>query len=272
MVNVNQKERQFIKTVWQHYQEQGRHNLPWRQKSHLKPYNILVSEVMLQQTQVERVLPKYRAFLRQWGSVQSLSSAPLAQVLTAWQGLGYNRRAKNLQLAAKAVAEGGGRFPSSYEGLCELSGVGPYTAGAVMAFAYNQPVPIIETNIRTVYLHHFFNDQTDVDDREMLTLVKKTLDLENPREWYWALMDYGAFLKQTIGNNITQSRQYKKQSTFKGSDRQIRGAIIKLLTREKRTRPQLHKLPFDELRIDAQVEKLLKEGMIKKEGRWYQLP
>ncbi|MEM9336505.1 MAG: A/G-specific adenine glycosylase [Patescibacteria group bacterium] len=270
---MNQKERRFVKTVWDFYSKKARHDLQWRKKKHCKPYDILVSEVMLQQTQVSRVEPKYRDFMMRWGMARQLAAAPLGEVLRMWQGLGYNSRAKRLWEAAQVVTNDlKGTFPKTYDGLLDLPGVGPYTAGAVMAFAYNQAVPIIETNIRTVYLHHFFKNQTDVDDKEILKLVEKTLDRDRAREWYWALMDYGSHLKQTEGNNTTQSKQYAKQSTFKGSDRQIRGAIIRLLSSESCTRKQLHKLPFDELRVDAQLEKLLAEGIVSKERTKFQLP
>jgi len=120
----------FRTTVWNHYRRHGRHTLPWRTTTN--PYRILVSEVMLQQTQVERVIPYYKTFLRAFPTVQTLAQAPLSRVLTLWQGLGYNRRAKMLHEAAKqVVAQYGGRMPHDAEALETLRGVGPYTARAV---------------------------------------------------------------------------------------------------------------------------------------------
>lgn len=268
------RNRAFTDTVWQHYRSAGRHTLPWRQTKH--PYHILVSEVMLQQTQAARVIPKYKAFLKEFPSTKALAHAPLKDVLTLWQGLGYNRRAKSLQQAAQYVTEAcRGRWPNTYEGLLALPGVGPYTAGAVLAFAYNEAVPLIETNVRTVYLHHYFKDKTDVSDADILALVEETLTTDNPREWYYALMDYGAHLKQTIGNQNSRSKAHVVQSPFQGSDRQIRGAIVRLLTDHQRlTRARLHSLltQLDELRIDVQLERLLEEGMVEKVGASYQLP
>lgn len=262
----------FIETVWGHYEREGRHNLPWRKTKN--PYRILVSEIMLQQTQVERVIPKYKSFLKKFPSFASLASAPLGDVLREWQGLGYNRRAKMLHECAKVISQKfRGVAPESYKELVELPGVGPYTAGAVMAFAYNEAVPIVETNIRTVFIHHFFHDDVDILDRQIVQVTVLFLDRENPREWYYALMDYGAFLKKTIGNQNMRSKHYTKQSTFKNSDRQIRGVIIRMLGVSGRTRKSLHEeLPFDVQRIDEQVEQLMREGMIVLQQRTYRLP
>jgi A/G-specific adenine glycosylase len=264
---------EFTKTVWRFYEEHGRHQLPWRQTR--QPYRILVSEVMLQQTQVDRVVPYYRAFLRRFPSARSLAEAPLRDVLTLWQGLGYNRRAKLLHSCAQTVTrERGGRFPRTYWELGDLPGVGPYTAGAIMAFAYNEAVPLVETNVRTVYLHHFFNDTTGVSDDEILALVEATLPVDNAREWYYALMDYGAYLKRTIGNLNTKSRHYTKQSKFQGSDRQIRGAILRALARRPHTSTELLRVlnQFDDCRVDAQLANLNREGLVEKLHQRWQLP
>jgi A/G-specific adenine glycosylase len=266
------EERDFVKTVWKYYKLQGRHDHPWR-KTH-DPYRILVSEMMLQQTQVARVLPKYTAFLRKFGTVQKLSKASLGDVLREWQGLGYNRRAKMLHLCAqKLVSEYKGKFPKTHEELMKLPGIGHYTAGAVMAFAYTEAVPIIETNIRTAYIHHFFADDVDIPDTKLFEYIERTLDQKNPKDWYYALMDYGMFLKKSEGNLNNRSKHYTKQSTFKNSDRQIRGAILKLISEKSHTRAQLlKKLPFEQDRIDVQVLKLIEEGLIKKVSHYYLLP
>jgi A/G-specific adenine glycosylase len=144
-----------------------------------------------------------------------------------------------------------------------LRGVGPYTAGAVMAFAWGTPTSIIETNIRSVFIHHFFNDATDVTDVDIMRIVDRTLDRENAREWYYALMDYGVYIKKEFGNPNSRSKHYTQQSTFRGSDREIRGAILKLLIQDTQTRAQLlKKLSFEDIRIDAQLKELIKERLI----------
>jgi len=210
------------------YQQHGRHDLPWRKD--FDPYKVLVSELMLQQTQVERVIPKFKAFIKQFPDVKTLAAAPLSQVLIAWQGLGYNRRAKYLHLTAKAVLEKGSQFPSSYDELLQLPGIGPYTASATMAFAYNQPITLIETNVRAVFLYHFFPGKRQVADSKLLPLIEKTLDKEQPRIWYSALMDYGATLKRLLPNPSRQSQHHTKQSKFEGSLRQTRGEILRVLS------------------------------------------
>ena len=261
------KQQRFIQTVHEHYRVHGRHTLPWRQTT--DPYRILVSEIMLQQTPVDRVLPKYQLFLKQFPTVTKLAAAPLGAVLRAWQGLGYNRRAKYVHQCAQAVvACYGGVFPTTYAELKQLPGIGPYTAGAVMAFAYNQPVPIVETNIRTVFLHHFFHDDTNVPDAAILGLVTETLDRANPRRWYAALMDYGVYLKKMYGNQNHRSRQYAKQSKFAGSDRQIRGAIVRTLGAGTLTRARLRRCltEYSRERVDAQLDRLVEEGLVTKGG------
>ena len=258
---MNQKEVAFIHTVRAFYEEYGRHTLPWRKTTNV--YRILVSEIMLQQTQVDRVIPKYKEFLKAFPTIAALRKASLGEVLTVWQGLGYNRRAKMLHECVKAIST---NLPDTYEGLMKLPGVGPYTAGAVCAFAYNKPVPIIETNIRTVYLHHFFKDKKSVSDAAIMKKVERTLDRENPRTWYWALMDYGAHLKKTVGN--MKGAAYTKQSTFKGSDREVRGAIVRTLASGEPVKA----LPFAKERLQLQLQKLVSEGMIEKRGGVYRLP
>lgn len=269
---MNQKEQRFVKTVKDFYEAHGRHTLPWRKTK--DPYRVLVSEIMLQQTQVDRVLPKYKSFINKWPTVQTLAQASLGEVLIEWQGLGYNRRAKLLHQCAQTVmAEHAGKFPKTYEELKTLPGIGPYTAGAIMAFVYNQAVPVLETNVRTVYVHHFYHDQTNIPEPELLTLVAKTLPPENVREWYWALMDYGARLKKTVGNLNKKTKAYTKQSKFAGSDRQIRGAIIRELGAGSYTRQTLYKtLDFESSRIAAQLKKLKDERMIVQTKQSFSLP
>ena len=270
---LSREEKAFTKKVWSYYKASGRHDLPWRKTA--DSYKILVSELMLQQTQVVRVLPKYTEFLKQFPSVRRLAVAPLGDVLKAWQGLGYNRRAKLLWLTAQVVVNGyKGKFPTMFEDLKKLPGIGHYTAGAIMNFAFGEPIPLIETNVRTVYLHHFFHDKNYVSDNELTPIIERTLDRSNPREWNWALMDYGAHLKGTIGNINSKSTTYKKQSTFKGSDRQIRGAILRTLVAGPQTNVTLSKKlkNIEKERLELQLKALLNEGLIVKDKKKYQFP
>lgn len=259
----------FRKKVYEEYATLKR-DLPWRRTK--DPYRILVSELMLQQTQVERVIPKYDEFLKKFPTIVALSEASLKDVLAVWQGLGYNRRAKMLHECAKIVCvNGNGKIPKSYEELKSLPGVGPYTAGAVMVFARNEPIAIIETNIRSVYLHHFFRGKQDISDRDIMVLVKKTLDKNDPGKWYGALMDYGAKLKKTAGNPNSRSKHYTKQSRFEDSDRQVRGEIIReLLQHGSVTTHVLSELiGRDTGRVHTQLTRLSAEGLISPAGdRW----
>jgi len=257
-------QKKFKELVWNFYNTNAR-DLPWRKT--VNPYRIWVSEIMLQQTQVARVLPKYKEFLKKFPNIKVLAEVPLSEVLKLWQGLGYNRRAKLLHQGAKYIQkEHKGVFPK--EGLEIIPGIGAYTAGAIRAFAFNEAVPCIETNIRTVYLHHFFKDKKDVSDKELLLIIAKTLHTENPREWYWALMDYGAHLKRSGVQINNKSKHYAKQSTFKGSDREVRGAVLKALADEKSINSLF---PDREEQLQIQIKKLLEEGFIKKRGGRYTL-
>lgn len=268
--------------------------MPWRNTR--DPYRILVSEVMLQQTQVDRVLPKYKSWLKIFPSWKALASAELRDVLAEWKGLGYNRRALALKRAAeKVVGEYRGKFPRDYTKVLSLPGVGPYTAGAVMTFAFDEPYPVIETNIRTVFIHHFFNTKramvrkevsrdlplaqrsvtpTDatVSDKHLLHLIEKTLDEENPREWYYALMDYGAFLKKSVGNVSRRSSHYAKQSPFKGSNRELRAKVLHALTETPWTAAKLaQNLGEETVKVRQVLVSLGREGFIAKAGSTYRV-
>ncbi len=251
--------QEFQETLWDYYAKHAR-DLSWRRTS--DPYKILVSEIMLQQTQVTRVLPKYDFFLEQFPDVKALAAANLGDVLTAWSGLGYNRRAKYLWQAAQEIMQGHkGEFPKKLNALTTLPGIGKNTAGALLAYVYNEPVLFVETNVRSVYIHHFFADRSDVSDKEILLLLEQTLDRENPREFYWALMDYGSHLKKKQGNNIIKSKHYAKQSKFHGSKRQIRGQVIRLLTEKERAGSELAELITDK-RLTVVLDELQKEGLV----------
>lgn len=238
---------------------------------------------MLQQTQVSRVLTKYEEWLAVFSDLPSLAAASLSDVLAVWQGLGYNRRARALKrLAEIVVAERDGEFPRDQAALRTLPGVGPSTAGAVAAFAFGEPHPFIETNIRAAYLHHFFPDQTGVADRDLLPLVDATLDREDPRTWYYALMDYGVMLKGSLPNPSRRSRHHVHQSPFAGSNRQLRASVVRiLLERPGATAPEIAQAlaegrlpglgdPAAE-RVRQVLTDLAREGFVVKEGAGYRI-
>ncbi len=227
---------------------------------------------MLQQTQVKRVLEFYVEFTRHFPTVENLASASLSSVLRAWQGLGYNRRAKYLHEAAKQiVALHDGEVPRAYEDLRALPGVGDYTAKAVRTFSWNELEIFIETNIRAAFIHHFFSRRSDVKDIELVEVLKCVLPKGNPREWYFALMDYGAYLKKTTGNASRRSAHHIRQKPFKGSDREIRGAILRTLSKKNLSLQELSLLPFEKKRIRIQLAALLHEELITKRGNTYRL-
>lgn len=261
----------FQREVWQYYERHGRHDLPWRiprPEGSFDPYKIMVSEIMLQQTQVSRVIPKYLLFLEMFPSVQDVAESPLSDVLRAWQGLGYNRRAKFLWQACTTVwQEYHNKFPQDITELVKLPGIGKNTAGAILAYAYNQPVTFIETNIRTIYIHHFFADQQAIPDASLIAIIEQSLPLDasRTREWYWALMDYGTHLKQSVGNLSKLSKSYVKQSTFHGSKRQLRGAVLRQLSGGSVTLNKL-RIALPDERLDSVLADLQHEGLIHRQG------
>ena len=226
----------------------------------MRPYYVLVSELMLQQTQVDRVVPKFDTFVESFPDEQALAGASLADVLRLWQGLGYNRRAKFLHETAKVIVEFG-EFPKNELGLMALPGIGKNTAGAIMAYAYNQTAIFIETNVRAVYIHHFFRNSELIDDKDIHELLEQTIDREHPREFYWALMDYGSWLKKQ-GVTPSRSRHYKKQSPLKGSVREIRGEIMTKLTGDELTVDQLCKAVGGDGRFGLALDGLVRDGLV----------
>lgn len=263
--------QEFQSMILDFYRQEGR-SFPWRETC--DPYEILVSELMLQQTQTERVVPKYLAWLETFPTAADLAAAPFPQVLAAWSGLGYNRRAGYLQSACRQVVEEwGGAFPRTVGELETLPGVGSYTARAVATFAFGQPEVFIETNIRSVYLFFFFSDQEKVSDSQLMPLIQATVYHQNPRRWYYALMDYGARLKKSTANPNRRSRHYSRQSRFEGSLRQARGAIVRSLSCGGNTplsleeMARLEGLPLE--RIQAAAERLVAEGMVCRQGDLY---
>ncbi|MBI2050958.1 MAG: A/G-specific adenine glycosylase [Parcubacteria group bacterium] len=257
--------RAFRKTVYRHYATGAR---PFLWRNTRDPYKILVSEIMLQQTQAERVSEQYPLFMERFPTVGALGRARLKSVIRQWQGLGYNRRAKMLWEAARAIiTEHNGRIPKDAGALQKLPGLGPYTARAVLVFAFNQPHAMIETNIRSVFLHHFFPNKKGVDDARLEPLIGQALDVRNPRKWYSALMDYGAHLKKTVPNPSRASRHHSVQSRFAGSNREIRGNIIKLLLKKRhQTKTQLiRELDADPVRAARILAQMQTEGLLKKQ-------
>lgn len=256
----------FSEIVREYYRLHAR-ELPWREEPY-DSYRILVSEMMLQQTQASRVIPKYQSFLEKFPDIKALAKATLGDVLREWSGLGYNRRAKYLHEAARQLAAK--TQPWSCEDLERCKGIGRNTAAAVVVYAYNQPLVFIETNVRTVFIHHFFSDRDNVHDKEILPYIEESLDREQPRDFYYALMDYGTHIKKTIGNTARRSQQYTKQSVFQGSLRQVRGAVMRQLAKGSCTMAELEKAVQDD-RVPVVLDKLADEGLVKISDNVYSL-
>jgi A/G-specific adenine glycosylase len=263
--------QRFRRHLYRFFHDQGR-QLPWRATS--DPYHILVSEIMLQQTQVERVVRKYEPFLKAFPDVWSLARADLRDIMAAWQGLGYNRRALALQrIARRLTADFDGRLPAEVDTLRTFPGIGEATAGALAAFAYNQPVVFIETNIRRVFIHCFFPGRSGVRDREILPLVDQTLDRVQPRTWYYALMDYGTMLKRAAPNPNRRSAHHQRQAPFADSDRQIRGLILKALLGSPVLSPGdlVQAVGKSPARTTGLIRTLIKEGLLEQEGAYLRI-
>jgi len=250
----------FRKTIREYYKKHKR-SFPWRNTRN--PYFILVSEVMLQQTQVGRVIPKYEMFIKLFPTISLLAKVSTRDVLGAWQGLGYNRRALYLLSAAQTIERDyGGVVPQDSDALQKLAGIGRNTAGAICVFAYNAPASFVETNIRSTFIHFFFKNRNKVRDKDIFPLVEKTIDVKNPREWYWALMDYGVMLKERHLNPSRKSTHYKKQGAFKGSHREKRGLVLKILI--KKSSQTLNALALSTNIDMPYLKKML--GDLQKEG------
>jgi A/G-specific adenine glycosylase len=262
----------FRAIIWEYYRQHAR-PMPWRtQPTH---YHAVISEVMLQQTQVSRVLDKFPQFMAAFPDFESLAAAPTNQLLKVWQGMGYNRRALWLQRLAQIVTKDyGGTLPNDPQDLQKLPGIGPNTAGSIVAFAFNQPTVFIETNIRRVFIHHFFHNHDEVHDRDILPLVERTLDREHPREWYYALMDYGAHLAKTIPNPNRRSRHHTVQAKFEGSNRQLRGRLLRyFLEHRAATFSQIKSefIDIDAGRLRAILTQYVNENFIKQSRSQYSL-
>lgn len=252
--------------------ETHKRDLPWRHTR--DPYHILVSEVMLQQTQVSRVLPKYDEFFRAFPDVFALSHASPAKLLTIWKGLGYNRRALYLKRAAEAVVrEYNGIFPIEESQLVKLPGLGRYTARALMVFAFEKDVAMVDTNIRQIITHFFYND---VSQKEKIIedMADTLVPLGKSWQWHQALMDYGS-LELTKMKRPDKPR--KASVPFKDSNRYFRGKIVDRL----REGQVLESLLIEEFSkqykkqpsfIREIIQKLIKDELVGQTGNLIHLP
>ena len=259
----------FRDFVFSFYEKNGRHDMEWRHTT--DPYKIIVSEVMLQQTQVPRVALVYPAFIKRFPTAAALAGAQAEEVLAAWQGMGYNRRVLNLQkLCQTVLEEHGGEFPKDPAQLVKLPGIGPATSCSIAAFAWNADVVFIETNVRRVFIHYFFPEDAQVDDTELLPLVTAALPKGRAREWYWALMDLGTEMKTKVPNPNRRSRQYVKQSKFEGSNRQLRGAVLKKMLQlhaaDAKTAAAAVGADADADKVADVLEKMADEGFFVREA------
>lgn len=262
---------EFIDVVYSRYETFGR-KFPWRGRT--SPWGIMVSEFMLQQTPVERVIPYWMRWMEKWPDIRDTANASVKDVLGEWSGLGYNRRAFFLKSSAEMIVKHfDGRVPGLPQNLLPLPGIGPYIAGAISCFAYNYPSVFIETNIRSAVIHFFFPDRYDVNDKEIMPILDAALDRKNPKKWYYALMDYGAALKKEFENPQRRSAHYARQSPFKGSSRQVRGKIMKTLLVTGSSKPEeifLHtKIDIGE--INRALTLLIKESMVCESRGFYSI-
>jgi A/G-specific adenine glycosylase len=274
----------FTKTVWSYYHT-NRRDMPWRRDTSL--YAVIVSEVMLQQTQVSRVTVKFASWMKKFPNWKALAKAPTKEVLKEWSGLGYNRRALYLKRIAEAFVpkryiisdistpkDTTAAVRTLYEKLRELPGIGPNTAGAILAYAYNIPHPFIETNIRSAYIHFFFasaKSRKKIPDTLIIPFIEQTLAdpkvRKNPREWYWALMDYGSHLKSSIPNPSRRSAHHATQKPFKGSNRELRSKILKAVLNDTTFTG-----PYTVEQIRKNTSDLVREGFLIKAGHSYRIP
>lgn len=264
--------KQFQRYILNWYRKNNRDHLPWRvtKTRAVNPYEIFVSEMMLQQTQVTRVLEKYARFLEAFPTILYLAKAPLEKVLRVWQGMGYNRRARFLKEAAEIIVKNHkGVIPSEPEILRALPGIGPYTAGAIACFAHNKPVTFLDTNIRKTLLKWFFYTtdynklpRQKIDDRELLKIAENVCYKKNPRRWHYALMDYGALVLNNKPELLKRVKSYHRQPRFAGSTRYWRSQIVKyLLQYEQASGEELQALVSGE--IQPLLSSLARDGLVE---------
>jgi len=286
-------EHSVIKSLLAWYNQHGRHDLPWRKTR--DPYKVLVSELMLQQTQVPRVIPKYEAFVKKFPTIAALAAADRQEVLTLWQGLGYNNRAVRLHALANVIArERNGRFPANYDELRALPGIGPYTAGAVMNFAYNKPAPCVDVNIQRVLARLFWTPRQTVDKDALASLaLQLTEESGAAHDWNSALMDFGSAVCTARNPSCTscplrsackskgarndETNASKRQSAFHGSRRWWRGQILKsLLAAPVKEAHLLHRIKAqptaeDHDLYDDALAMMLSEGLAERKGQMLRL-
>ncbi len=252
--------------------------LSWRNVD--DAYAVLVSEVMLQQTQVARVERYWPRWMAAFPTIDALASADTATVLEMWQGLGYNRRALALKRACETCsAERGGTLPDTVEELMVLPGIGPATAAGVVAFAYDRPSVYIETNVRSVFLHELFPESDGVSDKELTPFVADVCPAFDVRGWYYALLDYGAHLKTQVANPSRRSKHYARQGKFEGSRREKRSFLLRqVLDSPEGINVEDLGVLFDEYEREAGrgavdralfeslVDDLVSEGFFRQEG------
>lgn len=257
----------FQQTVFHFYQEHKR-NLPWRKTA--DPYNILVSEFMLQQTQVSRVIKYYNKWIKKWPTIQKLAAEKYKNVLRAWVGLGYNRRAMYLHNTANIIVdEFNGDVLSAVKHYERLPGIGLYTSKAIRIFADNEDIATVDTNIRRIFINEFNLDES-ISEKALFKIAQQSLPKGKSREWHNALMDYGALY---LTSRKTGIKPKTTQSSFQGSDRQIRGQIIRKLLQENQSKYQLEQqLNIDSSRITPILDKMLKEKTISKTKNQYHVP
>lgn len=261
----------FRRRIAEFYRDNKR-EFPWR--DNITPYRIVVSEVMLQQTGVERVIGKFGPFIGCFPDFSDLAAAPLSDVMDAWQGLGYNRRALSLKrLAGIVVDEYSGTLPDDIRLLRAMPGIGDATAGSIMAFAFNLPSVFVETNIRRVFIHYFFSGRDRVTDNEIIPLVEATLERSNPRDWYYALMDHGTYLGTIDVNPNRKSAHYSRQSRFEDSDRQVRGKIVRLLIGNAGAPADdiARATGCDRERLKPILDSLVKDGLVVRDSGLYRI-
>jgi A/G-specific adenine glycosylase len=268
MVPTKARIIKFQQTVLRYYQEYGR-DLPWRKTTNA--YHILLSEVMLQQTQVDRGMAYYLTWTKRWKRVQDLAKANRVDVLKAWMGLGYNNRAINLHKTAQKISEEyDGDVIAAVKDFKNLPGIGPYTSAAVRIFARNEDIVTVDTNIRRILIHEFALPES-TSDKELWALAEQCLPKGKSRDWHNGLMDYGATLLTSRKTGIKPKTQ---QSKFEGSDRQIRAKILRYILSNDSVSKQVLFTKFsktDQDRLQRILAKMIDQEMLTYSQSTYRL-
>ena len=261
MNNHNQESvRKFQKMIMSWWKE-NRRNLPWRNNP--SPYKVLVSEIMLQQTQVSRVIPKFLEFLNEFPTLEHLASANTKHLLTVWSGLGYNRRALWLKEAAGEIVKRK-RFPEEVDELRELKGIGSYTSRSILIFAFNRNLAAVDTNIRRIFIALGFANE-DASEKELQEIADALLLKGRSSDWHNALMDYGSTVLTSSSTGIEPT---SKQSRFTGSARKVRGRIVRMLTQSESLSideiiSQLSEKNKDSVNLREVLEQLTQDNLIE---------